>query len=80
MIKFINTDQILALSVIAFKILFRRIRISNSQKDRITPYRRWFRYLAHTQLDTLRKKRILRSFPDMIALLIQPILRLLDED
>ena len=35
MIEFITTDQILALSDIAFKILFRRIRISNSQKDRL---------------------------------------------
>ena len=80
MIECITTYQILALSDIAFKILLRRIRINNSEKDRITPNRRWVRNLAHTQLDTLRKKRILRSFPDMIALLIQPILRLLDKD
>ena len=80
MIEFITTEQILALSEIARKVIRRRVHISNSHKENLTPYTRWVRYLTHTQLDTVRKKRILCTFPDMIALLIQPILRLLDEE
>jgi hypothetical protein len=80
MIEFITTEKILALSEIARKVIRRRVHISNSHKENLTPYTHWVRYLAHTQLDTVRKKRILRTFPDMIALLIQPILRLLDEE
>ena len=76
MIECITTDQILALSEIA-----RKVHISNSLKEKLTPYKRWVRYLAHTQLDTVRQKQILRPFPDMLPLLIQPFfLHLLDEE
>ena len=83
MIEFITTDQILALSEIARKVIRRRVHISNSLKEKLTPYKRWVRYLPHTQLDTVRKKRILRTFPDMLPLFIQPFfffLHLLDEE
>ena len=66
MIECITTDQILALSEIARKVIRRRVHISNSLKEKLTPYKRWVRYLPHTQLDTVRKKRILRTFPDML--------------
>ena len=46
-IEFIATDQILALSEIAEKVIRRRVHISNSLKEKLTPYRRWVRYLAH---------------------------------
>jgi hypothetical protein len=80
MIEFITTDQVLALSEIARKVIRRRVHISNSLKEKLSPYKCWVRYLAHTQPDTVRKKRILCTLPDMIALLIQPILRLLDDE
>ena len=80
MIEFITTDQILALSEIARTVIRRRVHISNSLKEKLTPYKRWVRYLAQTQLGTVWKKRILRTFPDMLPLLIQPFLHLLDEE
>ena len=48
MIEFITTDQILALSEIARQVIRRRVHISNSLKEKLTPYKRWVRYLAHT--------------------------------
>ena len=80
MIQFITNDQVLALSLIARKIFRRTVHISNSLKTKLEPYMRWVRLLSHSQLDMRRRKIILRTFPDMIPLLIRPILHLLDED
>ena len=66
MIEFITTNQILTLSEIARKVIRRRVHISNSLKEKLTPYKRWVRYLAHTQLDTVRKNEYYALFPDML--------------
>jgi hypothetical protein len=63
MIECITTDQILTLSEIARKVIRRRVHISNSLKEKLTPYKRWVRYLAHTQLDTVRKNEYYALFP-----------------
>ena len=72
MIEFITTDQILALSEIARKIIRRRVHISNSHKEKLTPYKRWVRYLAHTQLDTLRKNEFYALFLTWYHCLFNP--------
>lgn len=80
MIDFITANQVAALSQIAYKILRRRITISNVQRERLRPYKRYVRFIANPQINTDRKKRMLRAFHNMVPLLIEPFLHLLDEN